>query len=179
MGIHWADIVILAVIGVSALISVLRGFLREVLSLLAWILAFWVALTFTSQLAPLLEAYVEVPSIRFILAFAALFLVTLLGMSLIGHFVVKLVDKTGLTGTDRMLGLLFGMARGGLVVLVLVLLAGLTQVPQDPWWRESGLLAHFQRAALWVREYLPESIAEHIRYDVVVPSATAEETEVN
>lgn len=178
MGIHWADIVILAIIGVSALISLLRGFLREVLSLLAWVLAFWVAFTFTSGLAPLLEAYVEVPSIRFILAFAALFVVTLLGVSLIGHIVVKLVGKTGLTGTDRMLGLLFGMARGGLVVVLLVLLAGLTQVPEDPWWRESGLLAHFQHAALWVREYLPESIAEHIRYEPV-PSPAAEETEVS
>ena len=179
MGIHWADIVILAIIGISALISLLRGFLREVLSLLAWVLAFWVAFTFTPLVAPLLESYVEVPSIRFILGFAALFVVTLLAVSLLGHIIVKLVGKTGLTGTDRMLGLLFGMARGGIVVLLLVLLAGLTQIPQDPWWDESGLLDHFQRAALWMREYLPDSIAEHIRYEPVAPSATAEETEVS
>ena len=179
MGIHWADIVILAIIGISALISLWRGFLREVLSLLAWILAFWVAFSFTPLVAPLLEPYVDVPSIRFILGFAGLFVLTLLAVSLLGHIVVKLVGRTGLTGTDRMLGLLFGMARGGVVVLLLVLLAGLTRVPQDPWWDEARLLAHFQRAALWVREYLPDSIAEHIRYEPVAPSPAAEETEVS
>lgn len=179
MAIHWADIVILAIIGISALISLWRGFLREVLSLLAWVLAFWVAFTFTAFVAPLLDAYVEVRSVRFILGFTGLFVVTLLGVSLIGHIVVKLIGKTGLTGTDRMLGLLFGMARGGIIVLLLVLLAGLTQVPQDPWWREAKLLTHFQRTALWVRSYLPHSIAEHIRYDLVAPSATPDETEVS
>lgn len=176
---HWADIVILAIIGVSSLISLWRGFLREVLSLLAWVLAFWVAFSFTSWLAPMLEGTIEVRSIRFILGFTALFVVTLLGVSLIGHIIVKLLGKTGLTGTDRMLGLLFGMLRGGLVVLLLVLVAGLTQLPQDPWWREARLLAHFQRAALGVKGYLPESIAEHIKYAVVAPTATPDDTEVN
>ncbi len=176
---HWADLVILAIIGVSSLISLWRGFLREVLSLLAWILAFWVAFSFTSWLAPQLEGYVEVRSIRFLLGFTALFVVTLLGVSLLGHIIVKLIGKTGLTGTDRMLGLLFGMLRGGLVVLLLVLVAGLTQLPQDPWWREARLLAHFQRAALGVKGYLPESIAEHIKYAAVAPSATPGDTEVN
>lgn len=162
---HWADIVILAVIGVSALISVFRGFLREVLSLLAWVLAFWMALTFTPLVAPWFEGLVEVPSIRFILAFAALFVMTLLGVSLIGYLIVKLMGKTGLTGTDRILGLLFGIARGGVIVLLLVLLAGLTRVPQDPWWQQARLLLHFQQAAVWTRGYLPASVAEHISYD--------------
>lgn len=179
MGIHWADIVILAIIGVSALISLLRGFLREMLSLLAWLLAFWIAFHFTPWAAGWLESVIEVPSVRFILGFAALFVVTLLSMSLIGHIIVKLVGKTGLTGTDRMLGLLFGMARGGVVVLLLVLLAGLTQVPQDPWWRQSNLLVHFQHAALWVKGYLPESIGQYIRYELAVPAARPDETEVS
>jgi len=178
VGIHWADIVILAIIGISALVSLLRGFLREVLSLLAWVLAFWVAFTFAPLVAGVLDPYVEVPSIRFLLGFAGLFVTTLLAVSLLGHIIVKLVNQTGLTGTDRMLGFLFGMARGGVVVLILVLLAGLTQVPRDPWWRESGLIAHFQRAALWTRNYLPDSIAEHIRYEPAPPPVVTEETEV-
>lgn len=179
MGIHWADLVIVAIIGISALISLLRGFLREVLSLLAWVLAFWVALSFTQRVAPWLEPYVEVPSVRLILGFAVLFVITLLSVSLIGHIIVKLVGKTGLTGTDRMLGLLFGMARGGIVVLLLVLMAGLTQIPQDPWWRQASLLAHFQRAAVGVKGYLPESIAEYIRYDLAAPAVPADEAEVS
>lgn len=179
MAIHWADVVILAIIGISALVSVFRGFLREVLSLMAWALAFWAAITFAPRVAPWLASYVEVPSIRFILAFAVLFVLTLLVVSLIGYFIVKLIGRTGLTGTDRMLGLLFGIARGGVIVLLLVLLAGLTRVPQDPWWQEARLLAHFQDGALWVRDYLPESVAEYIHYDTAVVPALPAETEVS
>lgn len=172
MAIHWADIVILAVIGISALMSLWRGFLREVLSLLAWVLAFWLAYSFTPHAASWLAEYIEIPSIRFILGFAVLFVLTLLTVSLIGHIIVKMVGKTGLTGTDRILGLLFGMARGGMIILLLVLLAGLTQIPQDPWWRHSWLLGHFQQAALWVTELLPEGVAEHINYGIVaLPAA--------
>lgn len=179
MAIHWVDIVILAVIGVSALVSVFRGFLREVLSLLAWVLSFWVALTFAPRFAPWLSNWIELPSIRLILAFAALFVLTLLSVSLIGYIIVKLMNKTGLTGTDRMLGLVFGIARGGVIVVILVLLAGLTRVPQDPWWQQAPLLAHFQQGALWVRNYLPDSIADHISYDHVVAPATPAESEVS
>lgn len=179
MAIHWADIVILVIIGLSALISLWRGFLREVLSLLAWILAFWVAYRFTPLAALWLTDFVDVPSVRFILGFVALFVLTLIAMSLIGHIIVKIVGGTGLTGTDRMLGLLFGMARGGVIVLLLVLLAGLTQIPQDPWWRQSWLLVHFQQAALWVTERLPRGVAEHINYDIVAPPATSDQAEVS
>lgn len=161
---NWADITILAIIALSAVLSVFRGFLREVLSLLAWLLAFWVAFSFTPVMAPVLEAYVEVPSIRFILMFAALFVATLIVMSLLGHVVVRLIGRTGLTGTDRMLGLLFGIARGGVVVVLLVLLAGLTRIPQDPWWQEAQLLPHFEAGASWIAGYLPDSITENISY---------------
>lgn len=161
---NWADITILAIIAVSAVLSVFRGFLREVLSLLAWLLAFWAAFSFTPVMAPVLESYVEVPSIRFILMFAALFVVTLIVMSLLGHVVVRLIGRTGLTGTDRMLGLLFGIARGGVVVVLLVLLAGLTRIPQDPWWQEAQLLPHFEAGANWIAGYLPDSVTENISY---------------
>jgi membrane protein required for colicin V production len=171
---NWADIAILAIIAISTLISILRGFLREVLSLLAWIVAFWAAFTFTPRAAPLLEPYVEVPSIRFILGFAALFVLTLMLMSLFGYLLVKLIGRTGLTGTDRMLGLLFGLARGGVIVLLLVLLAGLTNLPQDPWWRQSQFLKHFERAALWVAGFMPDSVAQHIRFEPVQDTAKAE-----
>lgn len=172
--IHWADVVILAIVTLSALISVWRGFLREVLSLLAWILAFWAGFTFGPMLAGQLAVYVDTPSIRVVLGFAIVFILTLIVLSLLGHLVVKLINKTGLTGTDRILGLLFGIARGVLIVLVLVLLAGLTNVPQDPWWRQSQLLAHFQDGALRVTAYLPAAVAEHIRYDEAVPAPEPE-----
>ena len=76
----------------------------------------------------------------------------------------QLVTSTGLTGSDRFLGLIFGIARGALVVAILVLLAGLTPFPEDPWWNESSLLEWFQPLALWLREYIPSAIAGNLNY---------------
>ncbi len=160
----WVDIAILTIIGVSALISVLRGLIKEVLSLVAWILAIWVGITFTEPVAQLFVSYVSYPSARLFLAFLALFISTLIIMGIANHLIGKLVTSTGLSGTDRALGIVFGMIRGGAIVAVLVLLAGFTPVPQDPWWQESIFIGHFQDLALAAQPYLPEEIAEHLSY---------------
>lgn len=160
----WADITILALLGISMLISLWRGFMREALSLLAWVAAFWVGFTFAGDIAVLFVSYLSVPSARLVVAFLLLFLATLLVGGVINFLVGKLVDKTGLTGTDRMIGLLFGLARGIVLVAVLVLLAGLTPLPGDPWWRESIFIEHFQTLAVWMRAYLPPEIGTYIKY---------------
>jgi membrane protein required for colicin V production len=74
------------------------------------------------------------------------------------------VTKTGLAGTDRLLGVVFGVARGAFIVAILVLFAGLTPMPQDAWWHDSRLLGYFQEFALWMRDYLPKDMAENISY---------------
>ena len=161
---HWVDIAILVIIALSILVSFLRGFTKEALSLAGWVIAFWVALTFGSKLQLLLEPYIDVPSMRLIVAFAILFLVTLLLAGLVNYLVLQLIKKTGLTGTDRAIGIVFGAVRGCLIVAVLVLLAGLTALPQDPWWQEPHLLPYFQDMAIWIRGFLPEEVAENIRF---------------
>lgn len=161
---NWVDIAILIIIAISVAISLMRGFTREALSLAGWIIAFWIALTFGDNLEVLLQPHIDVPSMRLIVAFALLFIVTLLLAALINFLVVQLIKKTGLTGTDRMIGIFFGIARGGVIVAVLVLLAGLTPLPQDGWWRQSLFLPYFQDMALWIRNYLPPEVAENIRY---------------
>jgi membrane protein required for colicin V production len=93
-----------------------------------------------------------------------LFVVTVLVGGLVGYLAGELVAKTGLTATDRALGMIFGVARGVIIVAVLVLLAGLTTLPQDPWWQESLLLKHFQDMALWLRSFLPVDIAGNIKF---------------
>lgn len=164
MPLIWADFAILAIIGVSALLSLWRGFVKEAISLASWIIALWVAMLFFQDLADWLVRWIETPSIRAVVAFTALFVCVVLLGGLINLLAGQLISKTGLTGTDRALGMLFGIARGVVIVAVLVMLAGLTGLPQDTWWNESTLLKHFQDMALWLRSFLPADIAQHIQY---------------
>ncbi len=161
---NWADYLIIVIIALSVLMGLWRGLLREVISLTAWIAAFAIAFLFAEDGATYLTGHIATPSLRFAAAFAGLFLATLLLGSLIGFVASQLVERTGLTGADRILGVGFGLARGALVIAALVLVAGLTPLPQDPWWRQSQLLPHFQGTALWLRTLLPPELAANFHY---------------
>ena len=160
----WPDIAILIIIAISALISLFRGFVREVLSLLAWVVAIWVAYKFSASAAPLFEAYIELPSARQILAFVVLLVAALMAVGIINFLIAKIVESTGLTGTDRALGMIFGVLRGIVLVTVLVMLAGATPLPQDPWWRESIFIGHFQALAEYALQYFPPVFAKHFSF---------------
>ncbi|MCB1824980.1 MAG: CvpA family protein [Candidatus Competibacteraceae bacterium] len=166
---NWADYLIIAIIALSMLVGLWRGLLREVISLATWIAAFAIAFLFAEQAATHLTPYLDVPSLRTAVAFGGLFLITLLLGGLIGILASYLVHYTGLTGTDRVLGMSFGLARGAVVVTVLVLAAGLTPLPKDPWWQQSLLLRHFQETALWLRDFLPPDLAQNFRFPEIVP----------
>lgn len=161
---NWVDFVILGILGVSVLISLWRGFTREALSLAGWVLAVWAALMFSDNLERLLHSHIETPSLRLIVAFAILFFLTLLAAAFINYLAVQLIKKSGLSGTDRIIGIAFGLVRGIVLVVVLVLLAGFTTVPRDPWWQHSALMHYFQDLAVWMRGWLPPEIAKNIRY---------------
>jgi len=160
----WIDYVLVGIIVLSSLISLVRGFMREALSLAAWILAFWVSWAFFRELAAYFEQWINVPSMRLGVAFLLLLVVTLILGGLVNYLVGQLVEKTGLTGTDRVIGIFFGMARGSLLVGIAVLLAGLTALPSDPWWHESVLIGYFQDLAVWLRSFLPPDIASKFKY---------------
>ncbi len=160
----WIDVVIIALIVLSALLSLFRGFVKEALALASWLVAFWVAMVFHEDLAVVLSQWLAEPSVQKIAAFSVLFISVLLLGALVNYLAVKLVTKTGLTGTDRMLGVIFGVARGAIIVAVLVLLAGLTALPQDSWWQESQLLGYFQDFAVWIHDLVPEGMLDDISY---------------
>jgi len=160
----WVDFVIVGIILISAVISVFRGFIKEVLSLASWVLSFWVAITFYPHLATLLLDYIATPSIRFFTAFFTLFSVTLILAAMVNHIICEVVEKTGLTGTDRALGIIFGIIRGIAIVTLLVLLAGATPMPEDVWWQNSLLLEHFEKLASWLKNLLPADIADYINF---------------
>lgn len=160
----WVDYAILTIIGISAFISILRGFIREALSLLGWIIAIWVSLSFAEDVAALLVDKISVPSVRIASAFLILFFTCLLVAGVANYLAGKLVEKTGLSGTDRMLGVVFGTVRGAVVVGILVLLAGFTAVPEDPWWDQSIFLKHFETMAVELCGFLPPDVAANINY---------------
>ncbi|HEX5676912.1 MAG TPA: CvpA family protein [Alcanivorax sp.] len=153
-----ADGIILFIIAASALISVRRGFTREAFSLLTWVAAFIVARLFSPALEVLLADSIETPSVRLAVAFGLLFIVTLVVGALINHLLGELIRVTGLSGTDRLLGMVFGALRGALVVVVLVAL-GHHLFAEDAWWRESLLVPHFAMLEDWTRRVAQDLIA--------------------
>jgi len=164
MEIAWIDIVVLALIALSAIPSLFRGFVKEALALATWLVALWVAMSFYEPFAAKLVQLIPEPSAQKAVAFALLFVCVLLVGAAVNYIASKLVSKTGLSTTDKLLGLVFGVARGAVIVALLVLLAGLTPLPQDAWWQESHLLEYFEQFALWMRNYLPDEIASNINY---------------
>lgn len=152
-GFNWADWCIVMVVGLSALISIVRGFVKEALSLLVWVLAFVVAFYFSDRLAVLLANAVETPSLRYLAAFALLFICTLIIGSLINYAISKLVAISGLSGMDRLLGMMFGVCRGVLIVLlILIFIPKIAPVQQDPWWQQSKLVPRILVLENWSRE---------------------------
>jgi membrane protein required for colicin V production len=160
----WIDILIIAIIALSAIISLIRGFVQEAISLATWIAAFTVAWLFFRPLAAQLQPWVDVQSIRLGVAYGIILILVLVLGALINHFMKVLVSSTGLTGTDRLIGVFFGVARGAVVVAILILLAGLTPFPNDNWWQSSQLIPYFKDIALWLQSYLPSDIAANFHY---------------
>ncbi len=151
----WLDLVILGVIALSALISLIRGFVKESISLVTWIVAGVLAFRYFSPMASLLEPFVDSPTIRNVTGFGILFVVTLVIGAVVNFIMSQLVSKTGLSGTDKALGVVFGAARGVLIVTMVVLLASLTPMPEAGWWQDSATVGFFQQIAEWVKGIIP------------------------
>lgn len=141
MQLNWVDLVILLITAVSCLFGLWRGFVREVLSLLAWIAALLFARVYSDNLAPAFESWIDSETMRNVFAFALLFIATLLAGAVVNHLVAKLIDMSGLKMTDRLLGSLFGIARGVVIVMVFVFFGG-SFFAEEPWWQNSRLIPY-------------------------------------
>ncbi|MCA1790901.1 MAG: CvpA family protein [Thioalkalivibrio sp.] len=160
---NWIDFVFIALVILSGLISLYRGFVREVFSLATWIVAIWVGVRFSGDVAAYLPAAVSDETLRLGIAFAVLFILVLLVGGIAGIIATRLVRGTGLSSTDRSLGVVFGLLRGVLIVALLVFIASLTLIPDEPWWQESRLVPEFERIMAWVLDLLPDGIQERLR----------------
>ena len=158
------DYLVLLVLVASVIISTLRGLVKEVLSLLGWVVAFVVANAYGAALARLLPAAVPGEVVRLLVAFVLLFIGVRLLMGLLTMLVDALVTATGLSIADRGLGSLFGLARGLVIVLSVVILCGMTEIPKQPFWKDALLSPLAESAAHTIKPYLPAAYAKHIQF---------------
>ncbi|MGG7055514.1 CvpA family protein [Nitrosomonas sp. ANs5] len=154
------DYFVLGIVSISALLSITRGLVREVVSLLAWVIAFFVASRYSVEIEPFLADFVEDPSIRMLSAFVVTFFVVLLVSMLGAQLLSTLVRSVGLGLIDRMLGAAFGFARGLVIVLFLVLAAGFTPLPQQPFWQEAVLSEPLEIMAADIVPWLPQEFRD-------------------
>lgn len=159
------DYAVLVIVGASVVLSIWRGFAREVLSLAGWVLAFVAASLLSGTVAEWLKTTIADPSLRALIAFVAVFFTTLLMASLLALTVSGLLKKAGLGVEDRLLGGFFGIARGLLIVMIFVLLAGLTPLPRQPAWNNAMLSPLLEALAGAVKPWLPQVLSSNISYD--------------
>lgn len=156
------DWIIVGIVGLSALISLIRGFVVEALSIVIWIGALWAAFRFTSPFANTFLVGIDIPSVRLGAAALVLIVCVLILGSLLSFVIGRLVRSTGLSGTDRLFGMIFGVARGVLTVVALVAVASWTPVCADPWWQRSVLIPVLHEMAVYARDFLPANLREII-----------------
>ncbi len=150
---NWLDIAILMILALSGFFGLLRGFIREVLSLATWIAAILVARFYAESLSPSLEGFLANEMARYILAFGLLVLAVLIVGAMVHGLVSRLIKAVGLQLSDRMLGILFGLLRG-VVVVMLMVYAGMNFFSTEPWWQASVLLPHVTDLIEWSRLFI-------------------------
>ncbi|MDZ4141251.1 MAG: CvpA family protein [Methylotenera sp.] len=159
------DYLVLIIVGISIVLSVMRGLLAEVLSILGWVAAFFVAKTYASEVVPMMPVDIPTESLRILAAFLVLFFATLLVATLLSIALTAIFKKFGLGWLNRLLGAAFGLVRGLLIVCILVFLAGLTNVPKDERWRNAMFSAPIEALVISLLPWIPANIAKHIKYE--------------
>jgi membrane protein required for colicin V production len=158
------DWTIIGVVGLSMLLAFFRGVTRELIALAAWVLGFVAAVALTPLLGGMLPEIGDNPVIRYLIAFVVIFLGALFLGALIAWPLSSVIRKAGLGFADRFLGAVFGVARGLVVIVAFVLVAGLTTLPRQIWWQNAALAPPFAAAALSLKPWLPPEWAQRLDY---------------
>ena len=158
------DYVIIAIMAASVCLGLWRGVVGEIIALVAWILAFFAAKYFGAEVARTVFTGIEDPVFRLAAAWVAVFVVVLVLMALLRLAVRGLLKALGLSLSDRLLGIVFGAARGLLIVLVLVAAGGMTSLPKEKWWSEAYFSAPLETGVLASKPWLPQDVGKRIRF---------------
>lgn len=159
------DFGIISIIGILLVLGIVWGFLRVTVMLATWFAAIIITINFAPNLsAALLKPLIDSAALRLGIAMVILFVLTLMVGALINFLLRQVAGKAGLTGLDRVLGLLLGTALGTLIILVVVFFAGLTPLPKYQWWQTSMLLGYFEIMVRWLLDFLPTDLAQFFTY---------------
>jgi len=164
MSLTLVDLVVISLIGVSVLFALWRGAVREVLSLASWVIAFFAAKILSPGLAGWFAPLSNYGNVRLGAAWIAVFLVALILVSVVAIVVSGAVKSIGLGFVDRLLGAALGLARGLLIVTLLVLVGGLTSVPQTEAWKKAVLRPTVESLGVFARSFLPEGLAKYVKF---------------
>ncbi|MEE9332266.1 MAG: CvpA family protein [Methylophilaceae bacterium] len=159
------DYAVLAIIGISIVVSLMRGAIKELLALFGWVAAFYVAKTYSAQLAYLLPQDIPTEALKTLAAFIILLLAVLLVNSLLSIAIFSVVSKIGLNWLNRFFGVIFGFAKGLFIVSVLVFLAGLTSLPKEKMWKDAMLSSPLEMLVTAVLPWLPDGVTKHVKFD--------------
>jgi membrane protein required for colicin V production len=160
----WIDFSLIGLLSIMILAGLLRGFNLSLYAFINWLLAIAVGLAFSRECAFFLKLTLAHPHAKMATAFAILVALTLVLGGLIRHLLGDIINPRRLTLTNRLGGMVIGIAHTLMIVTVVVMLAGLSVLPQSPWWKESTLLPPFQISALWLRDHVPSELTQRIRY---------------
>ena len=158
------DYAVLTILLISIIVSVMRGLVREILSLIGWVAAFVVASLFANDAAALLPSVIGLPILRVIVAFLLLLLGGALLMALVNWGILRAISAAGLDLADRGLGGLFGLARGVVIVIALVMVGGMTRLPQMSVWKDALLSPLAETAVNTLLPFLPDEIASKVKF---------------
>lgn len=164
MSLTLVDFAVIALVGASVLFALWRGAVREVLSLASWVVAFFAAKIFAPGLAGWFAPLSNYENVRLGAAWVSVFFVALIGVSVVAILVSGTLKSIGLGFADRLLGGLFGLARGLLIVTLLALCGGLTSVPQSEAWQKAVLRPTVESLGVFARSFLPEALAKHVKF---------------
>ena len=160
------DIVIIAIITISGLVGIFRGFVREIMSLVGWIVSAWLAWRFAYVFAPVFDSIIDSPDVRKAASFISIFLVSLVLFALLSYFISKIMSKSALKGTDRTLGMVFGLLRGAIIIAVLAVLIQSTEFSKESWWTGSMLKEYFLLLAAYGMALMPTEISRFFGQEV-------------
>lgn len=158
------DYVVIGIVAVSLLLGLWRGVVGELVALAAWVLAFFAAGHFGGAVGAGLYAGIGDSGLRALAGCATVFVGVLVLMALVRLAAGGLIKALGLSVSDRLLGLVFGLLRGLLVAMVLVAVGGLTSAPRQHWWKEATFSGPLETAVMAVKGWLPEDLAKRIRF---------------